>query len=913
MKIKFSVNYRTFRGMKLVVAGNIKKLGNWNIADALNMQYEDNDNWVCEISLTKRELNSLEYKYVLVNEDNSNTKWEFGKNRLYDSNIICPDFIYLSDKWRVKNNSYDVLQSSAFTDVIFKRKIDKQKTELIKKLKTSKMITFNINVPKISIDHKVCILGNSMELGKWDKAKLKLMDEVSHANWQITLETKNTKTPISYKYGIYDTKTKELLTFESGDNRVFDCSDIKETSINIVDEVFNYSNLEWHGTGVAIPVFSLRSKTSMGAGEFKDIKLLVDWCKRVGINMIQLLPVNDTVSSHTWMDSYPYSGISVTALHPLYLNLDSLGELPFGVTNEILRERAQLLNSYETVDYESVMNLKSRIYKMAYDIHKNEFLKSREFKKFFDDNRDWLSSYAAFSFLRDLYGTAVFAKWGEKYSKYDVNIINELVDPSSEHYDEIAIHYYIQYHLHKQLLEVSEYARSMGVLLKGDIPIGVNRNGVDAWANPDLFNMDSQTGAPPDDYAEDGQNWGFPTYNWEEMAKDGYRWWKNRLKHLSQYFDAYRIDHILGFFRIWEIPYDAVSGLLGHFSPAHPITKDEFYANGIDFDEDVFCKSQITQEVVYNLFGNEALSVISTYLDDIGYGKFDLKPEFATQRLIDEYFKISSDFTAQERMEITQLKKKLSQLLNNRMFFEDKEMKENYHPRIELKKTSAYKKLDHYKQEKIQELYLDYYYNRQETLWKEQAMIKLPALTGATNMLVCGEDLGMVPECVPGVMDELGLLSLRIQRMPKDEKLTFGIPSQYPYMSVCSPSCHDMSTIRGWWEEDRELAQKYYNEILGQYGEAPYYCEPWVCEEIIKDHLNSPSMWAVFPIQDLLGINGELRKENPSDERINVPSIPKHYWKYRFHMDMEDLLKENDFNDHLKDIIQNSGRNIVEY
>ena len=857
-------------------------------------------------------LSSLEYKYALVNEDNSDAGWEFGDNRHCPSNVSDSEYIQLSDKWRVRDISYNVLQSSAFSDVIFKRNTTTLKTKSVKKLKTSKLITFNINVPKISIDHKVCILGNIKELGKWDKTEFKQMDEVSHADWQITLEIKKNKTPISYKYGIYDAKTKELLTFEPGDNRVFDYSGIKAVSINKVDEIFNYSNLEWRGTGVVIPVFSLRSKTSMGAGEFNDIKLLVDWCNKTGINMIQLLPVNDTVSSHTWMDSYPYSGISVIALHPLYLNIESLGKLPLGVTNEILKERAKLLNSYETVDYEAVMNLKSRIYKMAFDIHKNDFLESVEFKTFFENNREWLVPYAAFSFLRDLYGTAAFTEWGN-YSKFDSDVVDNLVDTKTEHYDEIAIHYYIQYHLHKQLLEVSEYARSRGVLLKGDIPIGVNRNGVDAWANPELFNMDSQTGAPPDDYAEDGQNWGFPTYNWKEMSKDNYHWWKNRLKHLSQYFDAYRIDHILGFFRIWEIPYDAVSGLLGHFSPAYPIKIDEFYSNGIAFDEELFCKSQITQELIYSLFGDDSISVISMYLNDLGNGNFELKPEFKTQRLIDEYFKVSSDFTAKERMEITLLKKKLSKLLNNRMFFEDKNESDSYHPRIELKKTAVYQTLDSYQQDKIQELYIDYFYKRQEALWKDQAMVKLPALIDATNMLVCGEDLGMVPECVPGVMDDLGLLSLRIQRMPKDEKLTFGIPNQYPYMSVCSPSCHDMSTIRGWWEEDRALTQRYYNEILGQYGEAPYYCEPWISEEIIKDHLNSPSMWAVFPIQDLLGMNGELRKENPADERINVPSIPKHYWKYRFHMDMEDLLEEADFNNHLKDIVQKSGRNIVQY
>ena len=192
-------------------------------------------------------------------------------------------------------------------------------------------------------------------------------------------------------------------------------------------------------------------------------------------------------------------------------------------------------------------------------------------------------------------------------------------------------------------------------------------------------------------------------------------------------------------------------------------------------------------------------------------------------------------------------------------------------------------------------------------------MVKLPALINATSMLVCGEDLGMVPDCVPGVMDELNLLSLKIQRMPKEEHLDFGIPSDYPYLSVCTPSCHDMSTVRGWWEEDKTIRQKFYNNMLGREGEAPATCEPWIIDEILKQHLYSPCMWAVFPIQDLLATNPELRRKNPDDEKINEPSNPKHYWRYRFHIPIEQLLKEDSFNKHILDMVEASGRNSVEY
>ena len=187
-------------------------------------------------------------------------------------------------------------------------------------------------------------------------------------------------------------------------------------------------------------------------------------------------------------------------------------------------------------------------------------------------------------------------------------------------------------------------------------------------------------------------------------------------------------------------------------------------------------------------------------------------------------------------------------------------------------------------------------------------MKKLPALKDATNMLICGEDLGMVPHSVPEVMQQLGILSLEIQRMPKNPQTEFFHPKDAPYLSVITPSSHDMSTIRGWWEENREKTQRFYNQILGEHGTAPYFCEPWVNRAVILQHLYSPAMWAVFQLQDILGMNEKLRREDPSEERINNPANPNHYWNYRMHIPLEQLIKEKDFNKELKDYITNSGR-----
>ena len=796
MIIKFSIKYNTTMGKALYICGAGEKFGEWNTLKAIKMNYKGEGMWNAEVEFPDTAL-SIEYKYVECNEDGTAPNWELGEGRVVDVQVPI-EYVELADNWQAKDNNAMVIGSSAFKNVIFKRDVTSKDFKIsVPKSKKSKVVVFEITTPKILPGHSVAVLGSSAELGEWDADKAILMVEIKPYTWRVAVEFKQ-DTKIEYKYAV--TIPKKATHIESGENRVIDLKGQGKSIILKKDQSFNYSSLEWKGAGVAIPVFSLRTKNSFGVGDFADIKVLVDWCKEVGINMIQLLPVNDTVSTHTWTDSYPYGGISVFALHPMFISIDGLGKLPFGITNEILTERRKVLNEKNGVDYEAVMNIKSRIYKMAYDIQKDKIFSDADFKKYFKNNEEWLVPYAAYSYLRDLYGTADYNQWG-KYAIYDKKKIEALVSPSAEHYDEIAVHYYIQYQLHKQLLDAASYARENGVVLKGDIPIGVIRFSVDAWAAPNLYNMDAQAGAPPDDYAADGQNWGFPTYNWGEMAKDNYKWWRSRLTHMAQYFDAYRIDHILGFFRIWQIPYDAISGLLGNFSPALPISKDEIANAGLSTDEKVLCGALITKEMIANKFKGSETAIIKSFLKEVSPGRYELKEEFKSQRLIDEYFFVSPEMPETERSGRISMKKALSGLLVDILFIKDRNKPDSYHPRIEIFKTESFKSLDGEVRKKIYDLYLDYFYKRQEGLWREQAMVKLPALTKATNMLVCGEDLGMVPECVPGVMDDLGILSLKIQRMPKENYLAFGLTQNYPYMSVCTPSCHDMSTVRGWWEE----------------------------------------------------------------------------------------------------------------
>jgi len=373
---------------------------------------------------------------------------------------------------------------------------------------------------------------------------------------------------------------------------------------------------------------------------------------------------------------------------------------------------------------------------------------------------------------------------------------------------------------------------------------------------------------------------------------------------MSYYFDAFRIDHILGFFRIWSIPVHSVEGIMGHFEPAIPVHRVEFDEKGIWFDYNRYTKPYITDKVVFDIFGDQQEDVKNEFLSYDGFGNYQLKDEFDTQRKVENYFA-----TQENTQHNVWLKQSLYNLISNVILFEvEGSNGQQFHFRFGAEGTSSFKNLNGHTQHQLHELYVNYYFKRQDDFWKKQALQTLPDLKRVTNMLVCGEDLGLVPACVPDVMKQLGLLSLEIQRMPKDSKRSFFHPADAPYMSVVTPSTHDMSTIRGWWEEDRRKTQQFFNHELGQWGDAPFFCEAWVNRAIVVQHLHSPAMWSIFQVQDILGCDKEIRRENPHEERINVPAIPKYYWRYRMHKSLEDLLEQTAFNADLYENIKASGR-----
>ena len=729
--------------------------------------------------------------------------------------------IIVRSRWqsRPENSAF---YSSAFSDVIFRRPDGASFRQPRDEGPDLGNVCIRIPAAEVRPGESVGIVGSGKELGNWKKVHL--MTDAHAPWWFITLDI---TAPMEFKFVIADTKTKEIHLWEEGPNHFFAEVPPAGTQLIIADLTPKFPTEPWRGAGIAVPVFSLRTEDSFGVGEFNDIKKLVDWAVTAHQNVIQLLPINDTTMLHAWQDSYPYNAVSSFALHPMFIHLPAAGVRQ----DAAYKKKKAELEALPAVDYEAVNEAKLTLLRKLYKSAKGQAMAaSAEYKAFMDANEEWLGPYAMFSVLRDQHGTPDFSTWGE-WSSFSHKKLQAFVQANAA---EVNFYCFLQYLLDKQLHEAVAYAHLHGVALKGDLPIGVSRVSVDAWQHPHLFHLDSQAGAPPDAFAEDGQNWGFPTYNWEEMAGDGYAWWKARMGKMAQYFDAFRIDHILGFFRIWEIPSQYKSGLMGHFNPALPYSGDE--------------------------------------LRGMGFNPGD------------------GDGT-------------------DCLFVEDPRKKDFWHPRISGNKTGRYAQLPDWLKHRYDSLSEDFFWRRHNDFWKESALRKLPALLRSTGMLSCGEDLGMIPACVPSVMESLNILSLEIQRMPKDPRDSFGYPANYPYWCVCATGTHDTSPLRAWWEEDRALTQRYYNQVLGCEGDAPYFCEPWVADLVIAQHMKSPAMLAILPLQDWLATDGAVRYAgNPADERINIPAIPRHYWRYRMHCTLESLIDNDALNAHIRTLVDAAGR-----
>lgn len=892
MKLHFRIGYKTNWGEEVCI-----RLIYWTAAGkstekVCTLMTDNGEYWRGSVNLPQTAKN-LSYYYFIRREGAMLRKEWTVTQRLLPLGSGDRAYTFF-DFWKdAPEDAY--LYSSAFTDS-FARK-EKEEVDLTYANHT---VVIRVAAPQLKAGEKLVMAGNQPVLGNWDVKHALPLQQIQPNEWIVAIDPAHLTAPVDYKYVAVDAQTGEMHTWEQRDNRRLHLPSLQNKEVHVVtDEKAVFPYKDWKGAGVVIPIFSLRTRESFGVGDFGDLKQMIDWVALTGQRVLQILPINDTTSNHTWMDSYPYNAISIYAFHPQYVCLHALPTLKDKKKAGLYEKRRQELNGLSQMDYEAVNTVK-RAYLQDLFVQEGAALMETEgYKEFLEKNEHWLTPYAVFSVLRDQYGTPDFRTW-KTNSTYKAKDVKALAEGKLK--QETAFYCYVQYLLHVQLLEASAYAREKGVVIKGDIPIGISRCSVEAWVEPYYFNMNGQAGAPPDAFSTNGQNWGFPTYNWDAMLEDGCQWWMRRFGKMAEYFDAYRIDHVLGFFRIWEIPLDSVHGLLGQFSPAIPMYPEEIESYGLHFREDFFTRPYITDTIVGEIFGDYAPEVLSTYLTHLEQNMFALKPAYDTQRKVQDVFQGKQDPKS------IVIRDGLYALISNVLFVHDRKDPRGYHPRISAMDDYFFRSLPGDQQEAFVRLHDDFFFRRHDQFWYTEAMKKLPLLTQATRMLVCAEDLGMVPNCVPWVMNDLKILTLEIQSMPKNPNHKFGHLEENPYRSVATISTHDMSPLRLWWEEDKALTQAFYNEALQKDGEAPQPMPGWLAEEVISRHLFCPSMLALLSLQDWLSMDEQVRFPDPAAERINIPANPRHYWRYRMHLNIEELMQNDALNAKIKTLIERSGR-----
>ena len=890
MTVQFNIKYKVMLGEQIVAnvqteEGELK----------LPLETTDGERWVCDWCVESPE-KSYTYYYSVEREGRAvKTEWLMIKHQL-DVNAKKAAVYTLYDHWKAMPEDA-FLYSSAFTDCINHQAPQEMKPET-----GSKIVRLVVRAPQLRDGERLGVLGADKALGAWDVQKILPMTQHTYNEWVADIDATHLEgSHLEFKFVAFRNAKNELL-WETSMNRTVDLPEMKAgelVSYELDQAFFALYNRKLAGTQV--PVFSLRTRKSAGIGDFGDLKTMIDFVASTGQKVLQLLPINDTTITHTWTDSYPYSCISVFAIHPQYADLHALPELKDAKARAEAEKTRAELNALDKIDYEKVNDFKINYLRQIFNQEGEKMMKTAEYKAFFQASELWLVPYAQYSYLRDKNGTADFNQWPD-HQVWDEAERKVLAAPKTAAYKNVAFFYFVQFVLDRQMQEAHEHAKAKGVILKGDIPIGVNRNGCDVWTEPKYFNLNGQAGAPPDDFSANGQNWGFPTYNWFEMLKDGCQWWNRRFQNMARYFDAYRIDHVLGFFRIWEIPVHSVHGLLGQFAPALAMSREEIESYGLHFQEDRFTRPFITDWVLDRVFHERAGEVKEKYLDRLDDERYQMKTEVDTQRKVEALF---ADVTDEKEL---WLRDGLYALISDVLFVRDHTNPGVFHPRISAQLDFIYESLYDNDKAAFNRLYNDYFYRRNNQFWYQEAMKKLPKLVQATRMLVCAEDLGMVPDCVPWVMDELKILSLELQSMPKDPSVKFGHLSRNPYRSVCTISSHDMPTLRMWWDENIQRTQEYYNTMLYRQGSAPHPLPGWLASDIISRHLTSPSMLCILSIQDWLATDEALRLPDADAERINIPANPKHYWRYRMHLNIEDLAADKRFVQNITEMISQSGR-----
>ena len=641
-------------------------------------------------------------------------------------------------------------------------------------------------------------------------------------------------------------------------------------------------------TGASIPVGSLKTKDSCGVGEFLDLIPFADFCKKCDLELIQILPVNDTGT-----ESSPYSALSAFALNPIYISLKNLPEV--SENKEILDEISKLQKKHEKekrFSYRNIRNEKFAILKKIYESAYERIIKDKKLSEW-EKSNEWVKAYSIFMQKKMKYMEASWKEWPEQGHPTKEQIDKIWDDKKSA--KENKFFSWMQMRLDEQFKKASAYITSLGIKLKGDIPIMMNEDSCDTWAFPEYFNDELRAGSPPDGSNPTGQNWGFPIYNWKNLKKDNYSWWKNRLLKASEYYQVYRIDHILGFFRIWATPARETTAMLGWTQPFETITRDDLKELGFSDDRITWLtKPHIPTYKIQEINGGDyqgTVNILSKLMTRIGNEELWLfKPSIKNDKDI-----LESDIPEN-------IKAKLSELWRDKAFVEVS--KNKYAPLWTFQDTTAWQSLNDNEKYLLGTM-IAKRYAKMDSLWEKQARTILKELTACTKMIACAEDLGSNPECLPDVLKDLSILSLKVVRWNREWELDnkpFIKFEDYPLLSVTTSSVHDSSTLRSWWLEEKDA------EVFAEDFELPKEIKPGkydskTARTLLETIATSNSAFCIHPIQDFLGLVDEYLEENPDDERVNIPgSVTEFNWTYRLPTEIEKICKNTELTDEIKKI-----------
>ncbi len=904
MKLKFTIHYNTAWGEGLYIAITYHSSDGHPKSHLLPMTTDDGELWTLETSVMEsrqRPVTSMVYRYQVMDSEGRLLRREWDKvPRLYAFDSTRSYFF--PDEWR------DVpVQAHLYTEAfhVVATHGRHRPLEVVRQPLFRRTVMFRVSAPQLRAGQSLGVCGSHPSMGSWSPSRFLQMQPMGDDDWILSVNIEGMPLPLEYKYVVIDDKTRHLVSWEEGDNRSTRDVEMSDGEVLVLyGGLLRLREAEWRAAGVAVPVFSLRSEHSWGVGDFGDLRRFVRWASESGMSVVQLLPLYDTTSMHSWTDSHPYNAISSFALHPHYLDLEQLPPLGDDDRSTAFRRQRRELNSLEDSDYMAVDRVKSAYIDAVYEESGATTLQSEAFHDFVATNEQWLLPYAAFCLLRDQYHTARFSDWQE-YAVYDEARIRTFLEQHGAERDKI---FYVQYHLHRQLTEAVGEAHSLGVALMGDLPIGIYRDSVETWQHPIFFDLDAQIGTPPDSITYTGQNWGFPPYRWEQQpggtppAEDLYDWQRLRLRHMEQYFDAMRIDHAVGYFRIWEIPGHAVLANMGHYAPSLPMSEEEISRSGLVFRRELHTRPFINDRILQLFFGIHADYVRETFLIRQSYGLYSLRADYDTQVKVRDFFGGKTDENS------LWIRDGLMRLIANVLFLEDRQQPGMYHPRFMVYNEPVYDILSVEEKEAYMRLYNNYYYERHNAFWAVEADRRLGRMLAETRMLVCAEDLGLLPSCVSQVLDSHRILTLEIQSMPKQPGYEFAHLEMYPYRSVCTLTTHDMPPLRLWWEENIGRAQRYYATVMQRQGRAPLQLSPLLAEQIVARQLYSPSMLCILALQDWLALDVELRSRRAADERINSPYDDYNQWKYRMRPTVEALMEAGKYNTKLRTMVKHSKR-----